>query len=109
MECRIRKNSVTDVDEMETEQALKKENNRKRKLEEIDSEEEHKNLLIKNDDVELSSDFEQTDLMSDDEDEPVDDQDLVNRISKDKCHLCSNQKSIGYLNMPTCKSFFSNR
>lgn len=97
MECRIRKNSVTDVDEMETEQALKKENNRKRKLEEIDSEEEHKNLLIKNDDVELSSDFEQTDLMSDDEDEPVDDQDLVNRISKDKCHLCSNQKNDEYM------------
>lgn len=72
MEYRIRKNSDADVDEMETEQALGKENNRKRKVEEIDSEEEHKNLLIKNDDVELFSDFERRDIMSDDEDEPVD-------------------------------------
>lgn len=74
MEYRIRKNSDADVDEMETEQALRKENNRKRKVEEIDSEEEHKNLLIKNDDVELFSDFERRDIMSDDEDEPVDNQ-----------------------------------
>lgn len=74
MEYRIRKNSDADVDEMETEQALRKENNRKRKVEEIDSEEEDKNLLIKNDDVELFSDFERRDIMSDDEDEPVDNQ-----------------------------------
>lgn len=74
MEYRIRKNSDADVDDMETEQALRKENNRKRKVEEIDSEEEDKNLLIKNDDVELFSDFERRDIMSDDEDEPVDNQ-----------------------------------
>lgn len=40
MECRIRENSNADVDEIETEQALRDENNRKSKVEEIDSEEE---------------------------------------------------------------------
>lgn len=74
MECRIRENSYADVDEIETERVLREENNRKRKMEEMDSEEEHKNLLIKNDDVELSFDLEQMDLMSDYEDEPVDNQ-----------------------------------
>lgn len=62
MECRIRENSNADVDEIETEQALRDENNCKSKVEEIDSEEE------------LLSDLEQMDLMSDDEDEPVDNQ-----------------------------------
>lgn len=72
MECRIRENSDADVDEIETEKGLREENNRKRKMEEMDSEEERKNPLIKHDDVELFSDLEQMDLMSDDEDEPVD-------------------------------------
>lgn len=73
MECRIRENSDADVDEIETEKGLREENNRKRKMEEMDSEEERKNnLFIKNDDVELFADLEQMDLMSDDEDEPVD-------------------------------------
>lgn len=72
MECRIGENSDPDVDEIETEKSLREENNRKRKMEEMDSEEERKNPLIKNDDVELFSDLEQMDLMSDDEDEPVD-------------------------------------
>lgn len=73
-ECRIRDNYDANVDEIETERVMREENNRKRKMEEMDSEEEHKNLLIKNDDVEMSSDLEQMDLMSDDEDEPVDNQ-----------------------------------
>lgn len=77
MECGIRENSNADVDDIETEQALRDENNRKSKVEEIDSKEEHKNLLVKNDDDELFSEFELMDLMpflSDYEDEPVDDQ-----------------------------------
>lgn len=72
MECRIGENSDPDVEEKGTEKSLREENNRKRKMEEMDSEEERKNPLIKNDDIELFSDLEQMDLMSDDEDEPVD-------------------------------------
>lgn len=69
MECRIRENSDVDVDEMETVQALRKENNRKRKVEEMDSEKEPDNISLNNsDDIEVSSDFEQMDLLSDDED-----------------------------------------
>lgn len=41
-------------------------------MEEIDFEEEDKNFLIKNDDVELFFDFEWRDIMFDDEDELVD-------------------------------------
>lgn len=84
MECRIRKDSDADIDEMETDQASDEEKNRKRKAEEMDSkssEEEQselENLLPKNGDdeneIELSSDFDQLTLMSDDEDEPVDNQ-----------------------------------
>lgn len=75
MECKIRENSDADVDEIETKKAFREENNRKRKVEEMDSEEELKNFLFdKGDDVELSSDFEQMDLLSDDEDESVDNQ-----------------------------------
>lgn len=84
MECRIRKDSDADIDEMETDQASDEEKNRKRKAEEMDSkssEEEQselENLLPKNgddeNDIELSSDFDQLILMSDDEDEPVDNQ-----------------------------------
>lgn len=69
MECRIRENSDVDVDEMETVQALRKENNRKRKVEEMDSEKEPDNISLNNsDDIEVSSDFEQMELLSDDED-----------------------------------------
>nr|XP_034330978.1 antiviral innate immune response receptor RIG-I-like [Crassostrea gigas] len=76
MECRIRENSDVDVDEMETVQALRKENNRKRKVEEMDSEKEPDNISLNNsDDIEVSSDFEQMDLLSDDED--VDNQENV--------------------------------
>lgn len=74
MDCRVRENSDADVDEIETKKALREENNRKRKVEEVDSKEELKNFLFnKGDDVELSSDFEM-DLLSDDEDEPLDNQ-----------------------------------
>lgn len=87
MECGIRENSNADVDDIETEQALRDENNRKSKVEEIDSEEEHKNLLVKNDDDELFSEFELMDLMpflSDYEDEPVDDQGNIASIYSPK-------------------------
>lgn len=74
MDCRVRENSDADVDEIETKKALREENNRKRKVEEVDSKEELKNFLFnEGDDVELSSDFEM-DLLSDDEDEPLDNQ-----------------------------------
>lgn len=77
MECRKRKDSDADVDEMDTDQASDEEKDRKRKVEEMDSksdEEElvNENLLLKNDDDEnddeLSSDFEQI-VLSDDEDD----------------------------------------
>lgn len=69
MECKIRENSDIDVDEMETVQALRKENNRKRKVEEMDSEKEPDNVSLNNsDDTEVSSGFEQMGLLSDDED-----------------------------------------
>ncbi|XP_052709692.1 interferon-induced helicase C domain-containing protein 1-like isoform X2 [Crassostrea angulata] len=87
MECRIRKDSDADIDEMETDQASDEEKNRKRKAEEMDSkssEEEQselENLLPKNGDdeneIELSSNFDQLVLMSDDEDEPVDNQENI--------------------------------
>lgn len=72
MECRIRKNSDAEI---ETEYALREDNTRKRKVEEMESEEELENLLFNNGDgVELSSHVTQMDLLSDYEDEPVDNQ-----------------------------------
>lgn len=58
MECRIRENFYVDVDEIEIERVLREEKNCKRKMEEMDFEEEYKNCLIKNDDVELFFDLE---------------------------------------------------
>lgn len=58
MECRIRENFYVDVDEIEIERVLREENNCKRKMEEMDFEEEYKNFLIKNDDIELFFDLE---------------------------------------------------
>lgn len=75
MEWRISEIADADVDEMKIGQSLREETNRKRKVEEMDSEEELDNLSLNNgDDVEVSSDFEQMDLLSDDEDGQVDNQ-----------------------------------
>lgn len=75
IECRIRENSDADGEEMKIGQVLREENNRKRKVEEMDSEEELDNLSLNNcDDVEVFSDVEQMDLLSDYEDGPVDNQ-----------------------------------